>query len=121
MDRKPPDCDACKDTGKASLYSDKLQMNIRFGCKCARTLSKDPVKTRHIIIKQPGLCPVTKSPVNTHDGLVAMLKEVEDLYPDALILVVETIWSGDLWVKEASEVLMSHAAASGILPDWDDD
>lgn len=79
------------------------------------------VQRRHIIIKRPGLAPVTKSPINTHGGMIDMLKEIESLYPDATVLAVEVTWSGNIWVHEAKEVLMCHAAATGELPDFEDD
>ena len=69
---------------------------------------------RWLIVNRPDEVPFVKRPEQSHEGVIAMLEEMESLpeYRDATITLVELTWDNQLWVSSGREVLAMHRMAA---------
>ena len=65
----------------------------------------DQVIKRWIIVRHPGKIPIIKIPTNTCDGMVEMLKEIYDLYPEAQLTAVQLAYGNQLWVDDGKDYI----------------
>jgi len=64
----------------------------------------DIVIQRWIIKRLPGCVPEVKRPLqNTHKGILHLAKELRALYPNALLMIAELAYGGQLWVSDADK------------------
>lgn len=72
----------------------------------------EQIKKRWIVVREPNRVPQKKMPLpQTHEGVIAMLRELFDCRPAGTHLTVcELTWDDDLWVNDGRETLNIYDA-----------
>ena len=76
------------------------------------------IKKRWLLVTPVGSAPFTKTPAQSHAGVIAMLEEIEasQLYLGAEITLIELTHDDELWASSGREVLAITRMLGGGPP-----